>query len=72
MKLTKIYRYVSEGGKAPKVNLLFRVFSFHESEYMNDWVQRCTRGRQEAVKENNFLKKAFYKLVVNSKLISKN
>ena len=38
---------------------------------MNDWIQRCTRGRQEAVKENNFLKKAFYKLVVNSKFISK-
>lgn len=33
---------------------------------MKDWIDRCTRGRVQAVQEGNILKKSFYKLVINS------
>ena len=47
----------------------YRVLKFTEAAYMKDWVNRCTEGRKKAVLENNPLKKAFYKLIVNSNIL---
>ena len=48
-----------------KVENIRRALKFREKNFLEPWVDLHTRGRQDASKEGNEVKKAFHKLCVN-------
>ena len=49
-----------------KVTNISKALKFTQADFLKDWVEVNTAGRKRAASEGNEVRKAFYKLIVNS------